>query len=64
MRIRLETPVDALNSLRAMAEGRGQQVRIRKDQLSCLLIDHHRMFNALRSAGVPVDDSGKEGAQQ
>jgi hypothetical protein len=54
MKIKLNTPIDILDALHALTDGRGKTAKVSKSVLDNLLIDHHRMVKALQAQGIQV----------
>ena len=52
----LLTDLAAFERLYELTEGRGATVKVKRDELRGLLIDHSAMLNALKSAAVRVNE--------
>lgn len=54
MKVTLELPLARLDDLAALCSGRGAKCHVSKRQLARLLVDHTRIINKARAAGVEI----------
>jgi len=52
VQITLLTPLATLEAMHRLTEGRKAQIRVDREALSKLLVDHHAMFHALNRSST------------